>query len=369
MNVIFARRVGFVPSLKGVLLGVVIATISSVLVACAPPKAELNAYTMAFEQVRASTEEMILRGKNDADTVSRLPGTGKSVAQRVADLRANQEALDARMDALDAVAAYNRALVALTTRGDPAELSASLTTFKDAAAKLVPAIAKFAGPAGGAIDALSFAVTAVEDAIRAKRFKDAVISGEPLLPGIFGILNQDAHSLVLAHKSLLNKDYNDSFAQFKIACIVARQSLNRVASNPTIDDLFAQINVQRARVAVDPFASGAPDPSATLKPISHAPASGAAAFDKESVDVAMAVTQVQEITRLATHLEELQFTFVQLDDMVKAYEQQTDAVNKAFKVLGNAVRNPQIDTQYLAESLVSASRAYKKARLAFEESR
>src|SRR4051812_18786240 len=90
---------------------------SFLLSGCVAPKAELSAYRRSYELSRQASEQYILEGREQAkywiNNDSLL--SPKAKQKKLDDTLA---ALQARMEALDALTSYNDALVALASGGN-----------------------------------------------------------------------------------------------------------------------------------------------------------------------------------------------------------------------------------------------------------
>lgn len=159
---------------------------------CAVPTRELTAYREASSRASTLTEDWWVRVRVDVRSLAAGPlGPEERISSRMAESAAREADIDARLKALEIWKRYDSALLALA-EGRPVEsieadlngIIETLYSFKiDRLATVTPYVGIFVET-----------TRLIEDAVRAKRFRDAVRAADPAIEVIEKILAQDAIS-------------------------------------------------------------------------------------------------------------------------------------------------------------------------------
>jgi hypothetical protein len=177
----------------------IVAVIASfaLLTGCAIPTRELGAYREASAKAASATEEWWIRARVDTARSADLPLKEKeTISDRIAAINERQADIDARFQALEIWKRYDNALLALAEGKSVESIEADMNGIVETLKNLqIERLTKTLAAATPYTAAAAQAIRLVEDAVRAKRFKDAVIAAEPGIDAIAIILKADADSL------------------------------------------------------------------------------------------------------------------------------------------------------------------------------
>lgn len=180
---------------KALRAGLLLASLS--LAGCAGvPRAELGAYQNSFDGVTTAAEDLYLRAGLLAEKKADSKDSSASMAERRRELDARKSALAARLAALDLVERYNRMLTALASGTKPEDLKNQANALGDELSAFnLTEVNSLLARASPMLGVLAQGTALVEDAVKKKKFRQAVIEAQKPLLGILDVLIEDSKDL------------------------------------------------------------------------------------------------------------------------------------------------------------------------------
>lgn len=161
-----------------------------------PPRASFDSYLQSFASVRTNADELYLRSKLAAADIADRPEAEGTVSERVTKLKARQEALDMGLAAVALIDRYNRVLTALAEGRSPESVQSDISGLaQDLRGLNVQKISQVVAKAAPYMDAVVGGISLIEDALKKRKFAEAVTAAQRPMAGILDILQADAENM------------------------------------------------------------------------------------------------------------------------------------------------------------------------------
>ena len=171
-------------------------TLLSFLPGCAIPKATFRNYTENFTMVKTTAQQLYLHAGAIAENIADRPATEGTTTEKFKKLASRKAALESRLEALDLIDQYNRALTALASGTNPKQLQDDLTTLGNNLASFkATTILNLASKTSPYLAIVAQGITAIDNAIKRKNFTKIADEAQPPLIAILDILIEDVNSL------------------------------------------------------------------------------------------------------------------------------------------------------------------------------
>jgi hypothetical protein len=262
----------------------------ALLTGCAIPTRELGAYREASAKAASATEEWWLRARVDTARSADLPlKKNETISDRIAEINERQADIDARFQALEIWKRYDNALLALAEGKSVESIEADMNGIVETLKNLpIERLTQSLAAATPYTAAAAQAIRLVEDAVRAKRFRDAVIAAEPGIDAIAVILKADADSLCNLRVTFLSNEQD--LVQAEAVSVYGR--IQTLAESPEGAALVRAAG-RDGRMAVAFHAvTGQPPP-----PFPDAGAAGSAPSAAAGVAIDTALSQLEDLVR------------------------------------------------------------------------
>lgn len=158
-----------------------------------PPKASFDSYLQSFASVRTNADELYLRSKLAAADIADRPETEGTVSERLKNLADRKAALDTGLAAVALIDRYNKVLTALASGRSPESVESDLSGLaQDLQGLNVQRISQVVAKAAPYMDVVVGGISLIEDALKKRKFADAVTAAQRPMGGILEILLVDA---------------------------------------------------------------------------------------------------------------------------------------------------------------------------------
>lgn len=211
-----------------------------------PPKASFDSYLQSFASVRTNADELYLRSKLAAQDEADRPETEGTVSERMATLKARHEALDMGLAAVALIDRYNRVLTALAAGRSPESVQSDLSGLtQDLRGLNVQKITQVVAKAAPYMDVVVGGISLIEDALKKRKFAEAVTAAQRPMTGILEILAADADSM----QGILLQDIESEQDPYRsqIGSYTSRfnSRLKEVKATPDVEGLRTRIEDAR----------------------------------------------------------------------------------------------------------------------------
>jgi len=215
--------------------------ISALIAGCSinePTKQSLVAYTAAMEQVHVATDQFLVdyaavdKLKKDLqmslaggeEEVESYPSTYDPSRARSVSSGGVGRDIQARRDALNMVASYNGALVALAQGQSDSEISGYLSSFGSGVGSVLESLGGSTIPGLSAVIPLaSQFAELIQDGLNRKEFENALDLGQPLVEAILKQLEDDTTAYYEASVVVTNNDRDSPNADIRTAAFAIRK--------------------------------------------------------------------------------------------------------------------------------------------------
>ncbi|OGS28285.1 MAG: hypothetical protein A3J70_12845 [Elusimicrobia bacterium RIFCSPHIGHO2_02_FULL_61_10] len=160
------------------------------------PRAGLESYQQNFAIVRNGAQDLYLRAGFLAENVANRPEAEGSVTDRIKKLERWRKSIKARQAAISLIDQYNRALSHLAAGASAEALGADITGIQqDLSSFNISHVKQLLKDSSPYLNVLVQGITLIENEIKKKKFRDAVLAAQKPLVGILDILIDDADDL------------------------------------------------------------------------------------------------------------------------------------------------------------------------------
>lgn len=228
-------------------------------------KQSLIAYTTAMEQVQIATDQFLvdfasveeLRKQlerslaGDEALAEDYPATYTPRHRLKASVAGVEADIQARINALSAVATYNDALVALVEGRSESEISARLTSFGTGIGSILQNFGIAASPRVGAVIPLASKLAKlVQDGLNREEFKEALKLGQPLVEAVLAQLERDTTQYYEASVTMTDRKRDEPKVEIRIAVASVNELTGR-HSSPSETNLQNEVRqIQRRLLSI-----------------------------------------------------------------------------------------------------------------------
>ena len=201
------------------------------------PTITLEEYRRSFGVMRTTATDLYIQTGFYAKELADDPMSNDLPSVRAQKYTERVIAIGFRQDALKVINQYNDVLAALATGSDPKAVEGSLQSIKTGIEALrIDQISKIITPVVPYIGIIADAIALIDDAIKAKKFKEAAVSAEKPLIGILRILNGDADSIQDIVDARLERIYNRHRGIVSNARFTFQATANTFNNQPAVND-------------------------------------------------------------------------------------------------------------------------------------
>jgi hypothetical protein len=212
--------------------------ICSYLISCSSiPKQELGAYSENFTLAKTTTQDIILLVKIIAESETPVGHESEVL------LEEKINSLNARIEALELISIYNDILVSLASGTDPSavygsftRLSTGLTSF---GSSKINSLVESVLPYG---ELFSQAVSLIDNAIKAEKFKEAVDAAHKPILGIIDILIDDADDLFEIQYQTVSRNLDIERDKIIEARFDFQELVNSFKASEDVEQLLFEFN-------------------------------------------------------------------------------------------------------------------------------
>lgn len=353
---------------KTVLRPLLLLPVIALLAGCfGVPTKQLEGYKKNFATVKLTATDLYLQTDIYADDLANNPRNPDPVATRLQKLDSRKKDKDARLHALNIIDNYNEVLSALATGTDPSavagnieSISTNLKAFKiDELASVLVDITPYTA-------VISQAIGLIDDAIKAKEFKQAVYAAEQPIIAILKILKQDADTI---HADIVTPRLLEDWSRKHVSPISAMRhefhavakahndakpaSLSGQVAIKNVAQLYDAMNNERTSLVAWPN-------TLNLKPIKR----GALGASTPSEATLIALDGLVRSTH--DHVVAANKIRTQLDDhanYIKTYKDAIDAVSMSFSEMKAAIESERLaNIVNFSSKVLELRKAYLKIR-------
>lgn len=214
-----------------------------------PPKASFDSYLQSFASVRTNADELYLRSKLAAQDIANDPTSEDSVSDRVKKLEERKAALDTGLAAIALIDRYNRVLTALAAGRSPESVQSDLSGLaQDLQGLNIQKISNVVAKAAPYMDVVVGGISLIEDALKKRKFAEAVNVAQKPMAGILDILVLDAdHIEGLLVQGIQDEQdpYKDQLGSYASRF---RQRITELKSTPDVGGLRARVEAARKSI-------------------------------------------------------------------------------------------------------------------------
>ena len=341
------------------------------------PTQQFEAYKRAFENVRASGEEVLLDygvAKNDYEEKLEAVSDEKELdsGDRFAfDISAITETgkppddVGERMHAWNVLAQYNETLTAVAQGYSPEEISATIDGLTEALRKFpIKAISGAATDLAPCASVVKAALEIIEREIAAGRFTESVQAVYPAINEFLYLLEGDAQNFYNTRLGLHGLDYDPIEKQIIEKTAAFQELLKSFETSADTGEAETTQRIHDLIKQVNDTLVGIPNwPSESILVLSQ---SGYAEYTE--LAHSQFVEMANEIERLAGEAKALDDQLITYRDMLIQYVKLIQLTRQALKAVIEAIeenRQPEVVAQNMFDATVRLKRAiaeYKKAR-------
>jgi hypothetical protein len=319
------------------------------------PTKEFESYKAAFNAAKGSAQDVITESQLRAESIATLPQNLTRADVKVKQLNDRTAALQARLDALELIGNYNETLADLAAGTDPAAIQGNVEGIRDGLSQFgFKQLTTLVGNASPYTAVIAQGISIIDDLIKQKKFKDAVIAGKGPITNIVQILADDADSIHTIEEQWISFESDKERDQltdlkFRISDLVKDYTPS--------DDLTNAINrfIQAIGSLNDPPVADALKPKFTF---------GVKATGAADLEVIKGLADEAQ-----QHVDAYNKTKAQIEahkQMIAEYKQLLLKVNQAIATLDSAVHGNRVAA---AQSFIDQVLKLRKAILAVQNTK
>lgn len=318
------------------------------------PTAEFAAYRQNFSAVKTGAEDLYLRADVVAENIANRPEKEGTVTERLKELEARRAALSARLAALEMIESYNRILASLAAGTSADDLKTDITGLQQSLSSFnIAQMSNLVKKATPFTEVISQGIALVENAVKRKKFKNAVIDAQRPLTGILEVLMADADDLQDIFIQELKREQDPYRKQVDSCGSRFYRRLKELKLTDDLESLLARHNQIRSQMNRTGVAQ------ITYKPAGSVTEPSAA--DIESMTLLVDQAELNVINY--NHVEG---KILAQSGVIEEYRKVLKATQQAFMSLPTAIEA----TQFMATSaFIKQARDLRKAILRLQEAR
>lgn len=289
------------------------------------PKQEFESYLGNFDSAKNTTQDIILALKLIVESDSNSSHEQQILIQQ------KIEALDARLAALDLISKYNNVLVRLASGRDPEAVKGSLDNLSNGLNSFGSAnLNSLISDVTPYSEIIAQAVTLIDNAIKKKKFREAVAAAHKPIQGIIEILQHDADDLFEIQAQTLGKKLDPERHQIIDLRFDFQDFVNTLDTNYNIDSAISRFNTVLKMMKASP--SKLPDQ------IIHMPTSPHSANANDYSLLKVMINQTMEHIAKYNNIRDQVYALANLE---LEYKKVLVATSDAFNNLNFAIQNKQ----------------------------
>jgi hypothetical protein len=335
------------------------ALLAALLGACtAIPKQNLDSYVGSFNTAKSTAQDLYLAAQVHAEKSNDGSETGRT------KLEQRTRAVNARLAALDVMDQYNRVLVKLATGTDPEGvkedlegLSSSLKLLKvEPLTTLLEGAAPFLG-------VISRGIELIDNAIKARKFAEAVAAAQEPMLEIIGILQLDARRLTEIHVQLLEKQRDPDHRKLRALLGKFMAAANAQLPHSDVAAAIAGFNAALARQDIEDKLGPVVHEPLDAKAIKAAKSKEKPAQDSTAETRALLQAMVNQANAMVDSYNQVGVQIRAHEKLMGEYRKTLDATGKQFVALNKAiVDGKRADTLAFAINVINLRKAYIEVR-------
>lgn len=325
------------------------------LAGCASvPTAEFSAYQQSFSSVKTGAEDLYLRAGIVAENIANRPEKDASITERLKELEARRAALSARLAAIEMIEDYNRILSSLAAGTYADDLKSDITGLQQNLSSFnvtqITSILKKATPFAGVI---SQGIAFVEDAVKKKKFQDAILEAQRPLTGILDVLIEDSNDLQDIFIPELKREQDPYRKQVDSCGSRFQRRIRELKLTDDLEGLLARHNQIRLQLRRE-----------GVKQITHQ--STVTAADPTPADIEALTLMVDQAEINVINYNQVEEKIVAQSSVLEEYRNTLQATKKAFMALPTAIES----TRFTATTaFIQQARDLRKAVLRLQEAK
>jgi hypothetical protein len=321
---------------------------------CVSVPASFNTYRENFASVKSNALDLYLRSSNIADDIANRPDQESSITDRIKVLETRKTALNLRLEAIALIDRYNSVLIKLGEGSSADALKTEISGLQQGLSSFnLASVSKMLEKGGPYLNVVAQGVSLIEDAVKKRKFKNAVDAAQKPMIGILDILSADADDLedVLVQELKLQQDPY----RVQVDSLGGRFYTRMKTFKPTSDmeSLLSRLNTARQGMGRNNY-----------KPLTYQPAEVAVEPKPADVDALTALVGQVEISAVAYSKIQMQINAQR--EVIQDYKNALDATKKCFVAIAGDVEATRV---VATADFVRQATEMRKAVLRLQEAR
>jgi len=318
------------------------------------PTESFNSYLQSFASVKTNADDLYLRSTLTAENIANRPEKEGTVTDRLNELEARRAALDVCLGAVALIDRYNKILVNLAAGQTPEAVKSDIIGLQQDLSSLnIRRVTALVGKAAPYLEVVTQGIAIIEDALKKKKFAEAVTAAQKPLAGILDILAADADNLEDLLVQDILREQDPYFKQISSYGSRLNKRIKEMKATPEIDALLIRMNLARQSLGHE-----------SVTPISPQPAENSPAPSSTDVDALTAI--VGQTEQAAASYNKIKERVSAERAVFKEYKNALSATKTAFV----AMKSDMDTGRYAATAdFIQQARALRKATLRLREAR